>query len=265
MKNSIYLVLLVLSACSYRIEKEADGSNLSTANIGFAEVQAAVFAPKCARCHGWATGAYEAVVPLITEMNARLQSTGANMMPPSNASPLTAGEKALVLGWISKGAPQMGGGQPQTPPANPPPAGPGAPVPPPPANAILGFEEIKAFVFAPKCLRCHSGMMASYESLQPKFTEIQRRISIRPGDALEFDMMPPSRATALSPEEKAALDKWFQDGAPKFGSAQPGQPNPGNPPPAPPVDPCRTLTEERRGGGHDDPCDDTLTNEGEIR
>lgn len=259
MRTASLLLLLLLSACAYRVEKEgADSVKLNPDSLGFPEVQAAIFGPKCARCHGWA-GSYEGVTANLAEISARTQSADPNfMMPPPNATALTAEEKSSLAAWIAKGAPRVGGGEPGQP-SVPPPAPP-APTPPPvvpgPISPVLSYNNVRDSVLVPKCARCHSQMVNNYDSVVANLTEINSRVR----SEFDFDQMPPARAAQLTVEEKNLLLDWIAAGAPLNSTAPspPGQPLPPAPPPTKPPG-CDDddhdddhLTPNNRRGGDDD-------------
>jgi uncharacterized membrane protein len=246
-----YITILVLlsSGCSYRDLKEPQKISGSTqytgANLSFAQIQASVLAPKCARCHGW-VNSYEAVKGLSGEIQARVESQDPNfLMPPTNAAPLSAEEKSLLLSWLASGAPRDSTNAP-TP--NPPaPVVPEPPVVPPPSLPRLSFSNVSAQVFQPKCARCHSGMLSSYESVVANLTQIESRVR----STLDFEKMPPPRAAQLTQEEFLLLTDWIKAGAPKGDQNSPNPPT--NPTPTPP--PCE---DDLRGKKGDDDCQITI-------
>lgn len=238
MKHTIFMVTvaaaLLFGGCSYRVEKEPAGKAPPLGQVGFAQVQASVLGPRCARCHaGDILASYEAVTASLGEISRRIQlPRGAGgAMPP--AGPLSADEVALVLGWIARGAPLVpgeGGGEQPAPPTDPaPPVPPGTPVPPAPpspvpAPGIPSFAEVQSGVLTPKCARCHSGMMASYESVKAILVDIELSVENR--------FMPPSRAPQLTEQEREILLRWIKAGGPRLGDSGEA-PAPPSPPPAP--------------------------------
>jgi hypothetical protein len=262
------LALLLSAGCSYRDLKNGTQATQtfgqSGANLGFAQIQAAVLGPKCARCHGAMVASYEAVKNLSQDIQARVGSSDANfVMPPPNAVPLTTEERNLLLAWIGAGSPR----DPTQPnPANPSPPGnppaPGNPSPPPgPApTPRLSFANLSATVFQPKCARCHSGMMGSYESVVANLQEIEMRVR----STFDFEKMPPARAPQLTTEELNLLLDWIQAGAPREGNATPppGRPQPPSQPPAPPA-PLPPCEDSRAKNGDDDHCEDDFINQTE--
>jgi uncharacterized membrane protein len=243
------ITLVLASGCSYRDLKEPQkttGTLPSTGStMGFAQIQASVLGPKCARCHGWAT-AYEAVKGLSGEIQTRVGSQDPNfLMPPVNAAPLSAEEKSLLLSWLAAGAPRDSTNAPSP---NPPAPVVPPPVVPPPSLPRLSFANVNAQVFQPKCARCHSGMMASYESVVANLTQIESRVR----STLDFDKMPPARAPQLTQEEFLLLTDWIKAGAPRGDQNSPNPPT--NPTPTPP--PCEDDLQGKKGD--DDDCHTTI-------
>ncbi len=194
MKALKFFLLLLLPACAYKVEKEP----LPTGG-GFTEIRALVLGPKCLRCHGEALATYAAVLPLLDEIAARIQSSDPNLMMPPPGSSLSAAERTLLLDWIARGAPEGPGGV--------------APAPPPPG--LSGFALLQAKVF-PKCSRCHGGgWLSSYESTFGQKDEIARRVQLT-----DFEQMPPANRPQLSEEEKQLLLTWIALGAPREGGIQ---------------------------------------------
>ena len=220
MKQILVLILLLTTSCSYHEEKGAGPTGLSSSQLGFGDLQARVFGPRCARCHaGDVVASYESVVGNLAGITRRMQlPAGApGAMPPGG--PVSAQEMQAVLAWARAGAPREAGvggapgpGTPVTPPS-PPPA-------PPPAPLPFSFAEVQTKVLTPKCARCHSGMMASYESVTANLSAIDSMIA--------SGQMPPSRAPGLTEEERQLVLRWIALGAPRDGS-QDAAPAPGRP------------------------------------
>lgn len=214
MKSLTIVIFLsvVLSSCSYRTEKEPAPVGRSTANLNFPDIEARILGPRCARCHaGDLVASYEAVVANLGEISRRIQlpagSRGA--MPPG--APLSAADRQALLAWAATGAPKAPGPNREeepTPTAPPPPATPTPPAP-------FSFAEVQSKVFAPKCARCHAGMMAKYESVKENLDAIETMIS--------SGQMPPSRAPQLTEEERQLVLRWIAMGSPQAGEAASNQ------------------------------------------
>lgn len=267
-KASLLTIAMIslLFGCSYRDLKNTDPSSgslgQSGANLSFQQIQASILGPKCARCHGW-VASYETVKSFGQDIRARINSMSVNfVMPPPNAAALTPDEKNALSAWIAAGAPLDGTAPPAPNPTQPtqPPGNPNPPTPPAPPAPRLSFETVNREVFQPKCARCHSGMMASYESVLANLQFIEMRVR----STFDFERMPPPRAPQLTVEEQDLLFDWIQAGAPKDG-VQPGNPDPSpNPNPTDPQNPtvpqpspCEDLESKN---GQDDLCDDFISN-----
>lgn len=205
MKYIALILITLLSACSYRVEKEAVPSPSFAGAIGFAEVQTSILGPKCSKCHGWVSS-YEGVAALVDQIAARTASNNPGfMMPPPGEGPLTAEQRSGLQAWIAAGAPRVAEGG----------AGPPAPVTPPvvppltPAPRDLSFASVRDGVLQPKCARCHSGWVNDYAQVSPRITRIASRVR-----STMADQMPPARATPLTEEEKNHLLDWIDAGAP---------------------------------------------------
>lgn len=283
--NLLWIALIsLLFGCSYRDLKTTEPSSgslgQSGASLSFQQIQASILGPKCARCHGWVAN-YDTVKSLGQEIQARINSMSANfVMPPPNAAALSPEEKSALSSWIAAGSPLEGGVTQPTPPIpsqpNEPPSPPSPPTPPvPPGTPAprLSFETVNRDVFQPKCARCHSGMMSSYERVVANLNLIEMRVR----STFDFEKMPPPRAPQLTNEELNLLLDWIQAGAPKDGPANPTDPNNPNDPtqpqpspqpspaPAPtdpsqpgqpPVNPCEDPDSKK---GQDDHCDDFIS------
>lgn len=209
-KNLILISIsgLLLSACSYKVEKEREApAKIDGASLSFAQVSSMALAPKCARCHAWATSysGSAAVAFGDTGIGARVQSnTPGFMMPPASSPQLSANEKAAILAWVDAGAKEFPA-QPDTPPVITPPIDPPLTEP-----QKLTFALIKQKVFAAKCLRCHGAELDTFEHTLPLIKDIEFRVQ----DIGGFDQMPPANRTQLTDEEKNMLLEWIRSGAP---------------------------------------------------
>jgi uncharacterized membrane protein len=199
MQKMILLALaLLVPACSYRFEKEIPGTkkNPSSAAISFSDVQAIVFQPNCARCHGGdVVASYESVKANLSEITRRMQlQGGGGAMPPGG--PISSEALQIYLAWVNAGAPREPAKVDPTP----------DPVPGP-LPTVGGFDEIKQKVLEPKCARCHAGMVGSYASVKANIKDID--------EAISQGWMPPSRSAQLTEEEKQLILRWIAAGAPE--------------------------------------------------
>ena len=210
MKNLITLAICasLLASCSYKVEKEKEEPvRLDARSIGFAQVSG-MFGAKCSRCHtgdAWMTN-YATAKLRSAEISRRVQGAGPEpVMPPPNATQLTAGEKAAIVSWVSAGAPEVPGQQPEEQPVTPPP-----PVDPPPPPR-LNFALVKSRVFDGKCLRCHREQLDTFANTRPLLKDIEFRVQDIGG---ESQMPPPNRPQLTEEELKLVLD-WIRSGAPE--------------------------------------------------
>ena len=200
------LLLLLITGCSYRVEKETTpdlAALFDPAKAGFAEVSSLVLQPKCVRCHSGMMGSYASLVSNLGEISRRVQDTGGDQMPPAGEEQLTTAQKALLLGWIARGAPEIatGTGNQQPPPVE--------------AQPLNGFALVKKQVFDQRCVRCHSGLFGSYASVKDNIDEIAFRVQLR-GEG----QMPPVNRPQLSAEEQDLLLRWIALGAPEEGGVE---------------------------------------------
>ncbi len=100
----------------------------------------------------------------------------------------------------------------------------------------LSFAQVRSMALGPKCARCHD-WVASYEETKALAQEISNRVQGLGGNR----QMPPSSASQLTENEKAAIVAWVAAGALENPGQveQPVTPPPVEPPPVepPPVEP----------------------------
>jgi hypothetical protein len=113
------------------------------------------------------------------------------------------------------------------------------PQPDPAVPVTFSFAQVKAEVFTPRCARCHSGMVSTYEKVIANLSAIESKIA--------SGQMPPARAAALTDAEKQLVLRWIALGAPEMGGGE-EKINPA--PPRRPAPPC--LRSTRHGEGEDD-------------
>lgn len=196
----------LLFSCSYKVEKiKEERTKPDGASLSFAQVSGMALAPKCARCHGWATSYAGAAAVAFGDngIMARVQSnTPGFQMPPASSPQLSANEKAAIVAWVMAGAKEFSGSPPSpvSPPVQP---------APPPATP-LNFEQVRAKVFTRRCQSCHGAEFETFESTARTLRDIEFRIQDT-GGAMQ---MPPEGSTQLSDEEKNLVLAWIRAGAP---------------------------------------------------
>ncbi len=185
--------------------------------VDFATVKSKVLDAACVRCHSGANPrggvrleTYQQVFEIRDSLRAQVD-TGA--MPPRPPG-LSPEQKALVLAWVDSGAPQTTVVTPAPEPApEPVPVPLPAPEPEPEAPvSIPTFAEVRAKVFVPHCVKCHSHEGAKGGVNLEDFASAKKYAS-EIAFTLDTDDMP-RRAPALPPELKAIVYAWIDGGTP---------------------------------------------------
>lgn len=217
------LLLLAVSACSYREEKTRIQDGRLTGEGWYAWIDRTVFVPRCVECHGGAKVAarvdlssYKAVMesrivtPGEPERSPLYEAVLENRMPKGPA--LSAGQIERIKAWILAGAPG------NTDDVEP------TPIPEPKPEATYAW--LAKNLFEPRCLRCHTGEKAkgdvdlsTYQSLMA--SEGLTLNPVEPGepqnsglwDQVEAELMPPG-PDKVSNDIRAALAEWIRKGAP---------------------------------------------------
>lgn len=171
--------------------------------VDFATVKSKVLDAACVRCHSGANPrggvrleTYQQVFEIRDSLRVQVE-TGA--MPPRPPG-LSPEQKALVLAWVDSGAPQTTVVTPAPEPE------PEAPV------SIPTFAEVRAKVFVPHCVKCHSHEGAKGGVNLEDFASAKKYAS-EIAFTLDTDDMP-RRAPALPPELKAIVYAWIDGGTP---------------------------------------------------
>jgi hypothetical protein len=201
--------VLLATACNFRYEKDGgDGVRLTQENtVGYAEINAALFRPKCLGCHARKAPiltSYESVAAKANEIWETVLVK--HTMPKRRA--LSDELQAMLRNWIRAGMPREG----SAPPARLEPSG----IPRP-----YTFASFKTAVLDPKCNICHDP--ATGDGLAPfdTYKEVMRyqgrlkslMLGVE-GDIVlpPEDQMPPPDAAPLSDEDKALMLLWYADG-----------------------------------------------------
>ncbi len=156
---------------------------------GFAEVQAAVFAPKCLACHQQ----YGDYTSVRLELSAILASIQSDRMPKFGG-PLSSDQKSLIQRWAELGAPERTEGE-----ASP-------PSPPLPPVLEPTWASISRQIVFPKCLVCHSPQgQASFLDLSTRQAFFEARDQVYGDQQKLIDFVTPERSYLISivqdPEE----------------------------------------------------------------
>lgn len=253
------LAMALAAGCNYNDVKNQpanrgrSGSPLGApeAVVDYATVRAQVFVPHCFKCHSSETKGgpkdgvnletYALAFPHAADIRT---SVDLNDMP-KRAPPLSSELKALLFAWIDSGAPEKStlptkaptdtpptrrppAAPPVTPPApNPQPNAP--PVAPPSAPPVAAtppdYGTVRALVFVPHCLKCHSS--ATEGGPKGKVNLETYTEAIKAGtdliDVLVTDDMP-KKAPALHDDLKKLVFAWVDGGMPE-APARPAEPN----------------------------------------
>lgn len=202
---------LLMTACGYYNQAEHNPGPGSQApfrqgeTLGFETVKTVMGRNRCFDCHSVEKG-NRGGVNLETYANAkalagRIAATTASGFMPMGGPQVGAGDVAVLQAWADAGAPQTSdlpvpGG------ATPAPAH--VPVPTP-VSVALDFARVKASIFSPHCVGCHSSF-ANYASVAGRLMDIQR--------AVDTNLMP-KNGPALSADLKTMLADWIAAGAPE--------------------------------------------------
>lgn len=197
----------LLTSCNYNDLKNVPtpagktGGQNPELIVDFATVKSKVLDAACVRCHSGANPrggvrleTYQQVFEIRDSLRAQVD-TGA--MPPRPPG-LSPEQKSLVLAWVDSGAPE-------TTVVTP------APAPEAPAS-IPTFAEVRAKVFVPHCVKCHSHDGAKGGVNLENFASAKKHAS-EIAFTLDTDDMP-RRAPALPPELKAIVYAWIDGGTP---------------------------------------------------
>lgn len=234
------LLFLLLSGCSYRVEKQKE-SPLSSAelssSVSFETVYERVFRPNCITCHGNLGG-----VNLESRQSAReaierihQMTLVEKRMPPPPNPPLNEEERTILASWIKKEGDERPGNAPTPTPypepaPRPDPMPEPIPRPSPRPNPVLTptFRSIQQQILAPKCITCHraggraSGipftslneiLQSPYELVVPERPEESGIVlALKPGARKP---MPPvgSGFPPVTSRELKAIEEWIRKGA----------------------------------------------------
>lgn len=215
-----FFASMFLSSCGNyldqkKTEPELDPSTQEKLSSDFSSVNEAVFSVRCVSCHQQ----YNNYQGVIRELSAIQAAVVSNRMPKSGG-PLTDSQKAILFGWIAKGAPDQAGI----------PSEPNPPVPLEPT-----WKSISENVIFPKCLVCHNPQgQAKFLDLSNRQIIFNNRNRVFGGGSKFIDLdlpersyllqilnddeepMPPvwSNIPRLTPDELKTFSQWLSMGLP---------------------------------------------------
>lgn len=220
MKTYILVVFTaaILSACSYRVEKEAEASEVSESfsRLDFALVQNEVFRPACVTCHSQ----YDRYEDVKRDLSAILSSVESDRMPKSGG-PLSRRLKKVLEDWVAAGAPEIPGVQPADPQ---------------PVTLEPNWGSVSRHILGPKCQLCHNpNGQAKFLDLSSREAIWNARNGLFPGapKLIDFEnpeasylfeviqdptgpMPPPASGIApVTEEELLVLTEWVRRGLPE--------------------------------------------------
>jgi mono/diheme cytochrome c family protein len=225
--NSIFATFissLAISSCNYRVDKTAGATGPATgpnskAQISYADVNRAVFQPRCISCHGSEGGVnLETYDSVRSQLSAIERAALRDKSMPKQGS-LSQNEIEILQAWISSGAPLVidkpstGGGE--------------QPAPTPLPSVEPKFDSIKSKIFSVRCISCHSAQGSAHNvSLETRDDLVNSpRELVIPGNPDESGLIlslertddkrmpPPKTGGALSQDEIQVIRSWIQAGA----------------------------------------------------
>jgi hypothetical protein len=213
-KMILFALVLSASACGFYNEAIHNPSSATQPfkqgeTLGFEVVKTILGRNSCYECHTAARG-NRGGVNLESFANAKANASGIAATTLSGFMPIggqrvSATDQAVLQAWADAGAPETstlplpGAGTPQPTPTP-------TPIPgPTPAPVGLDFAQVKAAIFTPHCISCHSSF-GNYARVAARLTEIQRSI--------DTNFMP-RNGPPLSAELKTLLANWISAGAPE--------------------------------------------------
>ena len=218
MKLTLMLLVLIVSSCNYKIEKndvrDVQISDEMLNSVSYKQLREEVLIPKCLSCHGNAGGvnleSYESCVKHISDISRSCLQT--KSMPKAPVSPLNQRQLEVLTAWVEAGGPE----KPSTPDSS--------------ENQdeepSSGFKKIKSEILETKCLSCHSkGEHAGHIPLETKEDLLHSPLSLvipgKPEASLihnitapgAMNMMPPIGVEPLSKAQRELIRIWIQEGA----------------------------------------------------
>ncbi len=212
------MVLIILSACSFREDKIGSGGGDRPLRPWFTNLRETVFRPHCAECHTGSSGKgkqdlmdYTSLLGFIDKGKPEssplyLSLTGAGGDMPEDRPPLSKRELKIIYDWIKAQAPLDG-------------TDPDEPLPEP------TWKYIRANIIPGKCFDCHKGPGSdggvNLENYEDFASDTSILVKGDPDnsllyDVLKTDFMPYKESRVkLTAEEKKLFYDWILKGAPK--------------------------------------------------
>lgn len=220
---------VTLNACNYRVDHQSDPGGIGpekagVSTIGFDSVYSRVLEQKCQRCHTDSdldVRSYSSV-----KANAsRIAEVVASKQMPRPPLVLTNDEESLLLDWIRAGAPEFAT---TDLPVKPQPEPTATPTPVPTALEPT-YASIRAKIFEPMCLSCHSEFGRAEDVPLDTLAGLLQvpglinRTNPEDSDLIKAVVktgrgrMPPERTglPALTSEEVSVLTEWIRLGTPE--------------------------------------------------
>jgi len=218
--TTILLSCVLLSSCGNYLKQKSTEPFLSPAaqeklSSDFLSVKEIVFSARCISCHQQ----YNNYQGVVRELSAIQAAVGSNRMPKSGG-PLTDGQKAVLLAWIAKGAPDLVG-KPTEPNL--------------PELLEPTWKSVSENIIFPKCLVCHNPQgQAKFLDLSDRqiIFDSRNRVFGDGSKLIDFESpeksyllqilsddeepMPPvwSNIPRLSQDELKTLNQWLSLGLP---------------------------------------------------
>ncbi len=224
--SAVIFSISFLSSCGFQRLKdlgpESSAINYKIDQIGYKEVSELVINPSCVACHNQSVHKGSVALDSFAAVKANLglvqNEVVGKSMPPD--SPLPDDRIKLVSDWIQNGAPEFAT-QVATPTPSPSPTATPSPTP---TGLIATYVSIRANVFLPKCLSCHSAgssqrslPLDNYEKMMADSWMIKAG---NPGKSTVYTeiaakAMPPRNRNAVTAQELSVIKTWIENGAPK--------------------------------------------------
>lgn len=214
LKGLLMPCLFVLQACHF-LHSGVPSDDLNAvqgdAAVDFELVMKEVIQPRCLECHS--AGASASFLPLenyaqVKQSAAAIKAAIADDSMPKNRAPLTLKEKQIINSWVDAGAPETVVSMP-----TPQPTAPSVPPEESPSLPARDWLTVKTLVLDPACLRCHSAPANRAGINVETYQNVLKDIGLI--EAVILDGSMPLRGS-LSPEQKALILEWIDNGAPEF-------------------------------------------------